>query len=383
MRNLVVLVIILIVLLIGINAANRYIPGMRQLVSNSTTPQSTDKVKIVSEESVTVDNVKKIGPAVVTIAEEITQSDRSSQSPFEFGPFGGFFQMPRDSQPAPTQPQNIGTGFVITADGLIVTNRHVVSDTGVKYQVVTSNDKKYEVKNIYRDPQNDIALIKIEPAGEQLTVAPLGDSSKLQVGQYVLAIGTALGEFRNTVTTGVISGLGRGITAGSPYEGGERLDNVIQTDAAINPGNSGGPLVNSSGQVIGVNTAVSQSGQNIGFAIPINLIKESLDTFNQTGKFERPYLGVSYRTITKDLAAINNLPEGAYVAEVIEGSPADKAGITAGDVITEFDGQQVNEDTQLSTLIGKKKVGDTVPITINREGETQQVEATMAVVPEQ
>lgn len=385
MRNLIVLVLILVVLLVGINAASRFFPGFRQLVNESSTtiPKSSENVKVVTEESVTVNNVKKVGPAVVTIAEEINRQSNSQQS-FDFGPFGFF--MPRqqqEDQSTPAQPQNIGTGFVISSDGLIITNKHVVADTGVKYQVVTSNDKKYEVQNIYRDPQNDIALIKIDPAGQQLVVAEMGDSSKLQVGQYVLAIGTALGEFRNTVTTGVISGLGRGITAGSPFEGGERLDNVIQTDAAINPGNSGGPLLNSSGQVIGVNTAVSQSGQNIGFAIPINVIKESLNNFNQTGKFERPYLGVSYRMITKDLAALNNLPEGAYIEEVIEGSPADKAGIQSGDVIVEFDGKKLDDKNQLSTLIAKKKVGDTVTITINREGQEQEVEATLVSAPEE
>jgi serine protease Do len=384
MRKLVVLALILLFILVGINAVTKYIPGMRAGLTQNNIPGSSDKVKVVSEESVTIDNVKKYGPAVVTVAEEDTgsQSQGGQQSPFNFGPFE-FFQGPQqDNQPSPAQPQNIGSGFVITSDGLIITNKHVVSDTGVKYQIVTSNDKKYEVKNIYRDPQNDIALLKIDPPGEKLTVAQLGDSSNLQVGQYVLAIGTALGEFRNTVTTGVISGLGRGITAGSPFEGAERLDNVIQTDAAINPGNSGGPLLNSSGQVIGVNTAVSQSGQNIGFAIPINLIKESLDTFNKTGKFERPYLGVSYRTITRDVAVLNNLVEGAYVEEVIQNSPADKAGIKAGDVITEMDGQQLNQQTQLSTIIGKKKVGDTVGITFNRDGDVQNVQVTLETASE-
>jgi serine protease Do len=384
MRNLVILALILIVLLVGINATNQYFPGLRQYVKQSSTvaPKGSEQVKVVTEESVTVDNVKKVGPAVVTVAEEITDQ-RGSQTPFDFGPFGFFTPPQQEAQPSPSQPQNIGSGFVISSDGLIITNKHVVSDTGVKYQIVTSNDKKYEVKNIYRDPQNDIALIKIEPAGEQLTVASLGDSSSLQVGQYVLAIGTALGEFRNTVTTGVISGLGRGINAGSPYEGGERLDNVIQTDAAINPGNSGGPLLNSAGQVIGVNTAVSQSGQNIGFAIPINVIKESLNNFNQTGKFERPYLGVSYRMITKDIAAINNLTEGAYVQEVISGSPADKAGIKPGDVIVELDNQQLNDQNQLSTIIAKKKVGDTVSVKLVRDGQTQEIEATLVSAPEQ
>lgn len=387
MRNLLVLVLVLIVILIGINAASQYIPALRQAINTNaplaretTTP---DTVKVVSEESITIDIVKKVGPSVITIAGKDT-SPRSRQPSFDFGPFEGFFDSPQEEDPQQEELQNIGTGFIISQDGLIITNKHVVSEAGITYQVVTSNDKTYDVENIYRDPLNDIALIKIKPGNDKLTVANLGDSSKVQVGQYALAIGTALGEFRSTVTTGVISGVGRGITAGSPFEGWvERLDNVLQTDAAINPGNSGGPLLNSSGQVIGVNTAVSASGQNIGFAIPINVIKESLNNFNQTGKFERAYLGVSYRTVTSDIARINELPEGAYVEEVIQNSPADQAGILRGDVIVEIAGEKLTEDNQLAAIIGKKKVGDSVTIKLKRENQDVTVEATLVSAPEQ
>ena len=173
------------------------------------------------------------------------------------------------------------------------------------------------------------------------------------------------------MTTGVISGLGRGITAGSVYEGFvEQLDNVIQTDAAINPGNSGGPLLNSNGEVIGVNTAVSQSGQNIGFALPINAVKDSLKNFNETGQFNRPYLGVAYRMITRELSVQNELPEGAYVQTVVPDSAADKAGIKPGDIITKFDGKDVRaRSSELASLISKKKVGDTATLIIWREDE--------------
>jgi len=184
-----------------------------------------------------------------------------------------------------------------------------VSDTGGKYQVITANDKKYDVQKIYRDPLNDIAIIKIDTnqnLGNSITQVSLGDSSHLQVGQFVVAIGTALGEFRNSVTTGVISGIGRQIQAGDQFQGYvEQLDNVIQTSAPINPGNSGGPLVDSSGNVIGINTAVAQNGQNIGFALPINVVKDSMNNFNQTGQFNRPYLGVQYKLITRDVALMN------------------------------------------------------------------------------
>ena len=208
----------------------------------------------------------------------------------------------------------------------------------------------------------------------------LGDSDKLKVGQMAIAIGTALGEFRNTVTVGVISGLGRGINAGSPFEGlSERLDNVIQTDAAINPGNSGGPLLNSGGQVIGVNVAISSEGQNIGFALPINLLKSLLSDFNKSGgKFERPFLGVRYRMITKDLAIAYEIPEGAYVQEIVEDSPAEKAGILVEDVITKIDGQKVTEeDGGLVKIISDKKIGDKVPMEVWRDEETKTVQVTI------
>lgn len=382
MRRLIILIVVLIGILFIINFVQRALPD--NLKQNLATPQqqSDEKVRVVSEESVTIDIVKKASPSVVTIAEEAGTQSRG-RSPFDyfFGPGTS------DGEENPNEPQSIGTGFLIDSEGLIVTNKHVVSDPDVTYQIVTTSETIYKVQNIYRDPLNDIALIKIDLGqnpGDNLKALELGDSEKLQAGQYVVAIGTALGEFRNTVTTGIISGLGRGITAGSPYEGSvERLDNVIQTDAAINPGNSGGPLLNSSGQVIGVNTAVSASGQNIGFAIPINVIKDSVNNFNQTGKFERPYLGVAYQLVTGDVARLNDIAEGAYVQDVVQGSSADEAGVQAGDIITKIDGQEVNEDTQLSTLISKKKIGDVAKLTLDRDGETVEVEAILKVAPEQ
>lgn len=387
MRKLLVIVGILLVLLGVLSALEMYSPEVSQYISaakDQIVPQINQPVKVVTEESVTVNTVKKAGPSVVTIVEQspaVSQQQQQQQSPFDFGPFS-MFGAPQPDQgqgqtPQAPQDESIGSGFVISSDGLIVTNKHVVSDTEGTYQIVTSDDKKYKVNQIYRDPLNDIAILQIDPS-QKLTPITLGDSSNLEVGQYVIAIGTALGQFRNTVTTGVISGLGRGITAGSPYEGSvEELDNVIQTDAAINPGNSGGPLLNSSGQVIGVNTAVSQSGQNIGFAIPINTIKASLDNFNKTGKFNRPYLGVAYKMISQDLAVLNNLPQGAYVEQVISGSPADKAGIQEGDIITQLDGKRVTGSDQLSKLIESKKVGDTMSVTVYRNGKTTNLTVTL------
>lgn len=388
MRRLIILVVILVAILGLASAAQKYSPSISKFVSENTKvslPQSSEKIKIVSEESVTIDTFKKAGPSVVTVTEEAS-AQSNSNPPFDFSPFFGF-QFPNGQNQQPSQPQSIGSGFLISSDGMVVTNKHVVSDTGAKYQIITSNDKKYTVVKIYRDPLNDVAILKIDPnenKGSTLKPIDLGDSSNLQVGQYVIAIGTALGEFRNTVTTGVISGLGRGITAGSHFEGFvEKLDNVIQTSAAINHGNSGGPLFNSSGQVIGVNTAVSESGQNIGFAIPINVIKESLNNFNKTGQFNRPYLGVSYKMISKDIAILNNLPEGAYVQNVVNGSPAGKAGVQDGDIIIKIDGQRIDVNNQLSSIIAKNKVGDKIKISIYRGSETIDVEAILESATDQ
>lgn len=335
----------------------------------------SEKVKIVSEESVVTDVVDKVSPSVVTIS---IIKEKSLGRMFEIDPFDPFdiFRQ-RGSGGQKKVEQDIGTGFIISEDGMIVTNKHVVSDSEAKYTVVTKEDKTYEVQKIFRDPTNDLAILKINTSGFKPVI--LGDSSKIKVGQMAIAIGTALGEFRNTVTVGVVSGLGRGITAGSPFEGYvERLDNVIQTDAAINPGNSGGPLLNSSGEVVGVNAAVSSEGQNIGFAIPINVIKESLSQFNKTGKFQRPFLGVRYKMITRDLALLNDVPEGAYVQEIVDNSPADKAGIKNEDIITKIDGKKTTEkDGGLAKIIADKKIGDKANIEVWRDGEAKTLIVTI------
>lgn len=324
--------------------------------------------KVLNEENVVIDVAERVSPSVVTVRIKKTQLFR--QPIFDF-----FGQLGRTQER--NIEQDIGTGFVIENDGLIATNKHVVGDTNAKYEVVTKDDKTYEVEKIYRDPANDLAILKINASG--LKPVEMGDSSKLKVGQFVVAIGTALGEFRHTVTTGVVSGLGRGITAGSAFEGfAERLDDVIQTDAAINPGNSGGPLLNSAGQVVGVNTAVSSEGQNIGFAIPINVIKDAIDNFNKTGQFSRPFLGVKYRMIDLNTALRNEVPQGAYVEEVVKDSPAEKAGLESGDIITKIAGQKIaRDDGSLAKIISGKKVGEKVEVEYWRDGETKIVGVTL------
>lgn len=348
---------------LGIKFADRILP---RATKNETVLQK----QIVDEESVVTKVVEQSTPGVVTVSvSKINQPVPDIFSDI----FGDFFNTPRQTLQPQKIEQDIGSGFIIREDGLIVTNKHVVADTAAKYKVVIGKDEVVEVQNIYRDPVTDLAILKVNKTG--LPTIKLGDSDKIKVGQTVIAIGTALGEFRSTVTKGVISGLGRGITAGSPFEGSEKLDNVIQTDAAINPGNSGGPLLNSSGEVIGVNVAVSQNAQNVGFALPINLVKSSIDNFKTTGEFDRPYLGVAYKMISKQAALLNEVPAGAYVQEVVTGSPAEKAGVKKSDIITEIDSQKLvdNPSTPLANYINKKKIGDVIILKIYRENKTLDI----------
>jgi len=386
MRRLLVLLIILVIFLTLWSLAATYAPHFSEvfhLPKLGNLNISTQGVKVVTEESVTIDAVKNVGPSVVTVVE---QTSPQQQESLNVGPFQ-IFGLPQQGGSS-QEPQAIGSGFIVSSEGMIVTNKHVVGDSAGKYQVITANNKQYDVQKVYRDPINDLAIIKIDPSqnpGNTLKSVTLGSSDTLEVGQFAIAIGTALGEFRNTVTTGVVSGLGRGITAGDEFQGfTEQLNNVIQTSAAINPGNSGGPLLNSSGQVIGINTAVSQSGQNIGFAIPVNTVKESLNNFNQNGQFNRPYLGVAYKFITKDLALVNDLPQGAYIQQVVSGSPADSAGLKTGDVVIKFEDTTIDDTTHsLASLIASKKVGDSVTLHIIRDGKKMDITATLGSAPAQ
>jgi len=333
--------------------------------------QPVEKQTVVYEESVITKVIEEALPSVVTVGISTTTSTGDVFQINPFNPVSPFERIPGKTQKV---EQNIGSGFIISADGLIITNKHVVSDTGSTYQVLTNDKKKYNVEKIYRDPLNDLAILKISTTN--LKPLKLGDSNNLKLGQLVIAIGTPLGEFTNTVTSGIISGLGRGITAGSPFEGFvEKLDNVIQTDAAINPGNSGGPLLNSKGEVIGVNAAIAESGQNIGFALPVNIVKNLIDNFNKNGgSFERPYIGVRYKMIDKQTAVLNDLVEGAYVISVVENSPAQKAGLQEEDIIIEFDGKKVkgDDDQELAKQILEKKVGQSVILKVwgNKEIKT-------------
>jgi len=329
-------------------------------------PTKTEKI-VLEESSVVIDSVDKVAPAVVSIS--------TTRDVRDF--FGQVFQQ-----------QGGGTGFIITEDGMIVTNKHVVDDASATYTVFTADGKDYEAKILAKDPSMDLAIMKIEATG--LPVVDLGDSDAMKVGQSVIAIGNALGEFKNSVTVGVISAKERQIEA-SGTGITEKLEGLLQTDAAINPGNSGGPLVNIKGQVIGVNTAVAQA-ENIGFAIPVNSVKNTIDQMKKFGKIKRPYLGVRYIPITKEIAKLNNLKieYGALVVQgenraevaVLPSSPADKAGIKENDIILEIAGQRIDENNSLAKIIAKQQVGDEVDLKIIHSGKEQTVKAILEEVAE-
>ena len=263
----------------------------------------------------------------------------------------------------------------------------MVDQKDVEYTVFTNNGKKHIAKVIARDPVLDIALIKIE--GSDFPSLSLGNSDSLEVGQSVIAIGNALAEFRNTVSVGVVSGLARSITAGSNSGNAEVLDHVIQTDAAINPGNSGGPLLDLEGKVIGVNVAVAQGSQSIGFALPINSVKGAIESVKSTGKIVRPYLGIRYVVINAQMKEKNNLTvdygvlvkAGANASElaVIPGSPADKAGIVENDIILEVDRIKLDDKTNLASVIREKKIGQVISLKILHKGVEKIVSVTLEV----
>jgi len=319
---------------------------------------------VVAEGEMTVEEVvKKVVPTVVAISG--TDNVRT------------IFGM--------SQQSSGGSGFIVRKDGLIVTNKHVVSSDTAKYTVKLSTGKSYDATVQARDPSTDLALIKINAAN--LPVVELGDSSKVALGQKVIAVGNTLGEYQNTVTTGIISGLNRSVTASDGMGSSEPLDNLIQTDAAINPGNSGGPLVNLSGQVIGINTAVDTQAQSVGFAIPINNVKSQIQTVSAGGEISRPKLGVRYILITKEFADANGLDaaEGALVARgqsytdvaVQPGSPADLAGIKEGDILLSVNDEKITENNGLTTILQKYKPGDMVTIQLKRQGLVKTVKVTL------
>lgn len=330
--------------------------------------------------------VKQASPAVVSIiiSKYVPIYEQGYYNPFgENSPFD--IRIPILKQKG-TKLQEVGggTGFIISANGLIATNKHVVLDSEAEYTVLTNDGKKYSATVVDRDPLQDIAIIKID--ANNLPILKLGNSDNLEIGQTVIAIGNALGEFRNTVSSGIISGLLRTITAGG---GGmsEQLEDIIQTDAAINPGNSGGPLLNLFGEVIGMNTAVVQGAENIGFAIPIDKVKRDIADIQTKGKIVYAFLGVRYVLVTKAIAETNKLPVdyGALITKgdnanepaISPDSAADKAGLKEGDIILELNGTKINETNTLTKLISKYNPGETIVLKILRDGKEMTVNVVL------
>lgn len=363
------------------------------------------------EESESIDAIKKVGPSVVSIVATKDLKIYKNQ-PFSFGrgetfeSFPGFYFAPnrqqQEGEDFEVQKTKVGggSGFIISEDGMVITNRHVVSDKGVEYTIITNDGTEYDGEVVSIDTLNDLAVLQMMKQGELskkkaertklsgLIVAEMGDSNALQVGQKVLAIGYALGEYQNTVTAGIISAKSREIVASDGTRRGvETLSGLLQTDAAINPGNSGGPLINLNGQVVGINVAIDNSGSNIGFAIPMNDIKPVLESIKKYGKIVRPVLGVRHILLDKARAQelelkvdygallVGNEAEGEFA--VIPGSAADKAGLKIKDVILSIDGKDITVENGLTDIIVQHKPGDEITLKVWRSGETKEMKVVL------
>lgn len=367
-------------------------------------PISPDYIPQTTQEQAVINVVKKSSPAVVSII--ITKEIEVYENYFEegpndfFGPDSPFrieIPVPK-SRPKGKEKRTVGggTGFIISADGMILTNKHVVSDKDAEYSVVANDGKKYPAKVLAKDPFQDLAILSIvrdkdvaddgDVIPKPFPILPLGDSDKIQIGQTVVAIGNALGEFSNTVSVGIISGLSRTITA-SGAGMSEVLEDIIQTDAAINKGNSGGPLLNLKGEVIGINSAVAEQAQNIGFAILINKAKKDIKQVKEIGKIVYPFLGVRYILITSEVQEEKKLPVdyGALIEQgnepeeiaIVPGSQAEKAGLKANDIILEADGEKVTIDNSLSKIIQRHYPGDKVLFKILRNKKEIKIDVVL------
>lgn len=351
-------------------------------------------IAVSSEEEIVINVVKKSVPAVVSVVatKDVPQFERYFFNPFGDDPFfrdffgNGFnFEIPQYRQKGTTRQRvSAGTGFIVSPDGLIVTNKHVVSDEKAEYTVILNDKRKFNAKILAKDPVQDIAILKID--AKDLPTLPLGNSDAIQIGQTAIAIGYALGEFTNTVSKGIISGLGRTVDAYSGFGQSETLRGVIQTDAAINPGNSGGPLLNLRGEVIGVNTAIASGAENIGFALPINEVIKGLNQLKNKGKIVYPFLGVRYVIIDEEIKNKNNLSVdyGALIIRgekrelaVVPGSPADKAGLLENDIILEVNGIKIDKDNTLAEIIARYRPGEEVTLRVLSKGREKNIKVTL------
>ena len=335
-----------------------------KIIEKEYIPQTTQEQK-------SIDIVKENSPSVVSVVayKDVPVYEQTYQQDF-------FFIIPKLEQKGTERQQvGAGTGFIVSSDGLILTNKHVVSDKDAEYVVIMTDNKEYNAKVLARDPVQDLAIMKIE-GGNNFKPLKLGSVDDIQIGQTVIAIGNALGRFQNTVSVGVISGLGRTIVATGPDFATERLEDIIQTDTAINRGNSGGPLINLKGEVVGINTAVSTEGENIGFAISIDKAKRSIEQVKTLGRISYPYMGVRYIILNKEISKARDIEVdyGALIVgddepAVVDGSPAQKAGIKEGDIILEINGEKITENNSLAKIISKYNPFESLNLKILRDGQ--------------
>jgi len=341
-------------------------------IGNKLTGNSRESQRqtIVQEGEVIADVAAEVSPSVVSVSTSQVTTTLDS-----------FFQPQREIA------TGAGTGIIINKDGLILTNKHVIPENVRSVIVTLSDGTVYKnVDVVGRDPLNDLALLKIKDP-KQLTPAKIGDSDSVRTGGKVIAIGNTLGEFQNTVTSGIISGVGRPVLASDGNGSSEQLSNLFQTDAAINPGNSGGPLVNFNGEVIGINTAIAEGAEGVGFAIPINEAKPIIESAEETGEILRPYLGVRYIMLTPSLSEELEIDvtEGAYIdadrGSIIDGSPADRAGLRGGDVITQINETKLSASQPLASVVGRFQVGEKVTMTVVRDGNERTLTTTLSEAP--
>lgn len=361
---IIVGIFVLIWLVIGAGFLGAWLSTYFSTQTTSGTQAADGNSVISAEEADLTSVINTVSPSVVSVVTTQTSG-------------GGYYAQ---------DLEGAGTGIIISADGYVLTNKHVINGVN-SVQIVASDGTRYEhVKSVGVDPLNDLAFLKIEGA-KDLPAAKLGDSGTVRVGQKVIAIGNSLGQYQNTVTSGIISGLGRPVSASLDEAGTdiESLTDLLQTDAAINPGNSGGPLLNTSGQVIGINTAIVSDAQSIGFSIPINAAKGLIRGVLKDGTIQKAYLGVQYLAITPDVRAEYDLKEtqGALVqsgtssSAIVAGGPADKAGIKDGDVITKVNDKVVGEEGGLGSLVSEFLPGEKITLTVVRDGSAKEFQLTL------
>lgn len=326
---------------------------------------------------------KKVCPAVITI---VASRNLPEIEEFYFLPFKGEkIAFPKKLKGSQKTKIGGGSGFVVSKDGYILTCNHVVEDKEADFTVIVDPDHKYQAQVLDKDPLIDMAILKIQ--GNNFPYLSLGDSDKLELGEPVLAVGNPLGEFEDTLSSGIVSGLSRKINASSGFGSNVTpLRGLIQTDAAINPGNSGGPLVNMRGEVVGINTAMIMGAENIGFALPINYIKDDLKEVKKEGKIKRPYLGVKYIILNKEISKTNKIEVdyGALIVRemfgesaVAKDSSADLAGLKEYDIILELNKEKITQDNSLADMVAKYEIGDRVVLRVLREGKEIQLETEL------